>query len=115
MNSAMTVLDVPVRFFAAVFAEEGQEPQPKHVERCQECGEDAGCPKHPASVWTAESFEKDGILAEKAGKRRETGNCERRCGHSPEGDRDLGAQPSHLPHILLTADGVNNRSCGKEQ
>src|SRR5581483_6776294 len=108
---AMRVLTVARFGLATISAKECHEPQPEHVERGQECGEDADHPVNPAClVRTPEDF----VFAEESGERRNARNRKGSDRHGPKGDGDLGAEAAHPAHVLLTANGMNHRACGQE-
>src|SRR5580693_7079656 len=62
-------VDVNVMFVVALLSVEGQEYQPEHVKRSEQCGEQAdGVKRMPAC--DLKRAKQDGVLAEEAGERR---------------------------------------------
>src|SRR4029077_4016987 len=68
-----------VGFFADIdraqpeLAKERHEPEAKHIERCQPCGDDANGPEHGPSGRTVIDRAENLVLAEEAGQGREPG------------------------------------------
>ena len=57
----------------------------------------------------------DFIFAEEAGQRRKAGNGKRGDGHHPKRDGNFLAQAAHAAHVLLTADGMNDRAGAQKE
>ena len=62
----------------------------------------AAAPRRPDDPW-------------KSGKRRYAGDGKRGDRHGPEGVGHVLAQPTHVPHVLLAAQAVDDGACGQKQ
>src|SRR6185437_7869345 len=99
----------------AALSKEREVPEPEHVERSQERGEEADRPENLAAVWREEGFVEDFVLAEESGEGRNTGDGEDCGGHGPEGNGKLLAKATHDAHVLLATNGVNHGASGEEE
>src|SRR4051812_31832549 len=96
VTAVVTLFGMRFGCFAAEVAEEGQEPQPEHVERSQERGENANRPEPDTAVLAGEGAEENFVLAEEATEERRASDGERSHGHRPEGPRHVVAEATHL-------------------
>ena len=96
-------------------ADEGQVPEPEHVERGESCGEDADRPERFAQRALLEGRGENRVFREETGQTRKAGDGEDRRGHRPEGDGDFFAQAAHLAQVLLAAKRVNCRARAKKE
>ena len=87
--------------------------QPEHVEGGHERDHDTDEPD-PLEA-QLECLAQDLVLGEEAGQRRDAGDGERADEHRPVGDGDLVAQGTHLVHVLLAVDGVDDGARAQEQ
>src|SRR5579859_1793376 len=94
---------------AAILAEEGHEPEPEHVERCQQCSENADGPVGAAAVRAGERLPEDFVLAEEAAEEGYAGDGHGSRGHGPESPGNFLAQAAHVAHVLLAAERMNHR------
>src|SRR5580700_21328 len=101
--------------FASILAEECQEPKPEHIKRSQESGEHADRPEHPASVLARECLPQNLVLAEESREWRESRDGKSRRCHRPKRPRNVAPQPTHAPHVLLAADGMDHRARREKQ
>src|SRR5579862_1869119 len=100
----------------AILAEEGHEPEPEHVERCQQCSENADGPVGAAAIGAGKRLPQNFVLAEEAAEERYAGDGEGGRGHGPEGPGNFLAQTAHVAHVLLAAERMNDRAgCEEEQ
>ncbi len=101
--------------FAARLAHECEVPETKHVERREECGDEADEPEELAAGSIEECGVEDCVFREEAGEGRKSCDGEDGRGHGPEGDGKFGAQAAHLAQILLAAHGVDDGACREEE
>src|SRR5215470_2194921 len=102
-------------FLDATLTKESQIPQAEHVE-----GRQSSCKQPNKPYKLADRTGRDKrliknlVLAEESGQRRCARNRENAHGHRPESDGNLLPQPAHHAHILLTAQGMDDRT-GREK
>src|SRR5438270_11184123 len=88
----------------AALAEEGHEPQAKHVERGDACGDQPNQPQAPVAIgWARPGLPQNLVFAEEAAEERRAGNGERCQRHGGESPGNFLAQSSNIAHILLTS------------
>src|ERR1700675_1377828 len=98
----------------ALLAVEREEDQTEHVEGSKQRGEQADGVERVAAL-DLKRAEQDGVLAEKAGERRNAGDGQRGDEHGPVGVLDFFAEAAHVAHVLLAAHGVNDGASGEEE
>ena len=97
-------------------AEEGHEPQPKHVKRSQSGGDNGDRPQDPVAVSRAGvGFPQNLVFAEEAGQTGRSRDGKGGNGHHPERPGSELAQSAHAAHVLLTANRVDHRTSAQEE
>src|SRR5689334_12553166 len=115
MNATCRLLVFVMNCFSAL-AEEGHEPEAKHIEGCHSSGDPSDQPEDPASVsLVGESLPENLVLGEESAERWESSDGKRSNRHHPECPRNQLAQSAHVAHVLLAAEGVNHRSCCEKE
>src|ERR1700686_2070264 len=117
---AMTVIIVTMRIVTmsiwrhgpAILAAKCHVHQTEHIKGCNESGNDANQPIHPACV---EGLPENLVLGPEASERRNARNRKRGNPHGRERPWHVNPQPAHLLHVLLAANAMNYRTSRKEQ
>src|SRR5580698_2780423 len=108
-------MSVLVDLRAAIVPEESQEQQPKHIEGCQKGGESPDQPIDPTATRAGVSLPENLVFAPEAREWRDARDRQRRDAHGRKCYGDVAPQTTHLAHVLLTANGVNDRTRSEEE
>ena len=95
--------------------EEGEVPQPEHVEGGEQRGHQADEPQDRSRSRRKKGLVENCVLAEETGEGRDAGDGEDPGAHGPEGDGHCFTQAPHGAHILLPAHGMDDRAGSQKE